>query len=326
MTLDRRNFMAGTATVAGVAIMAPYLSGGSANATSSVSGSQNKGYYRTKVGAIEVTSLLDGGMSLGDSLMLNTSPSVLSKAKEENFIKSGTNFPAYVNAFVVNTGKKIVLVDTGARGMAETLGHVSENLIAAGYSIDMIDEVIITHAHPDHTNGLLDIDGGMMFPKAKIKISAKELGYWFDKQAMASAGDKRQMFEIAQRNLKPYQDKGHIETFQDNANLGGGLSAVDLPGHTPGHSGVRVSDGKEQLLIWGDIVHVPALQFAHPEASIAFDVDVEAARMTRSRIFDEVFSDKLRVAGMHLCFPAIGNLAKRGEGYNFIPQMWETAL
>lgn len=322
MSLNRRNFLAGSAMAAGVAVASPYLSG-KAMAGPPVSSAGNVGYYRTKVGDIEVTSLLDGGMTLGDSLMLNVKDSDLEKAREDNFIKAGKEFPAYVNAFVINTGKKLVLVDTGARGMAETLGHVSNNLIAAGYSADMIDEVIITHAHPDHTNGLLGASGAMAFPKAKVKIAAKELAYWFDDKAMSAAGEKKQMFDIARANLKPYQDKGHIETFQSGADLGGGVSMVDLPGHTPGHSGVRVSDGAAQMLIWGDIVHVPALQFAHPEASIAFDVDVEGARASRQKIMAQAAHDKIRVAGMHLCFPAIGHVAKRGNGYDFIPQMWE---
>lgn len=322
MSVNRRDFLVGGLMTAGVAVAAPYV-GCVANAAVPVVARANPGHYRAKVGGYEVISLLDGGMTLGDSLMLNASAEMLASAKEENFIKAGKDFPAYVNAFLIDTGKKRVLVDTGARGMAETLGHVSENLLAAGYNADLIDEVIITHAHPDHTNGLLNSAGGMAFPKAKVKIAAKELAYWFDDGAMNAAGDKKQMFDIARANLKPYQDKAQIETFQSNADLGGGISTVDLPGHTPGHSGVRVSDGKEQMLIWGDIVHVPALQFAHPQASIVFDVDVEAARASRQKIMAQAAHDRICVAGMHLCFPAMGHVAKRGSGYDFIPQMWE---
>jgi len=136
---------------------------------------------------------------------------------------------------------------------------------------------------------------------------------------MTAMTDKKQMFEIARKNLNPYQAAGHVETFQSNANLGGGLSIVDLAGHTPGHSGVRISDGKDQLLIWGDVVHVPSLQFAHPD-------DIEVARAARKKIFDEVSSDRIRIAGMHLCFPAIGHVGKNGRGYEFVPQMWENII
>lgn len=322
MKLDRRDFIIGGAVVAGVAAVAPYIHTKTASAQGAAS-TQVAGYYRTKVGSIEVTSLLDGGMTLGDSLMLNTNPSDLAKAKEDNFLKAGSEFPAYVNGFVINTGKKIFLVDTGARGMAESLGRLSNNLSAAGYAPDSIDEVILTHAHPDHTNGLLDTMGAMVFPEAKIRIAAAELAFWFDDQTKTSKPDMAPMVDIVRANLKPYQDKGHIQTFQSNTNFGGGVSAVDLSGHTPGHSGVRVSEGDDQLLIWGDIVHVPALQFEHPEASIAFDVDIEKARASRKKLFDEVATDRIRIAGMHLTFPGIGYLARRGQGYDFIPQAWE---
>lgn len=325
MNMNRRHFLTASATVAGVAAISPYIR--PANASVPATGDfKNVGFYRTKVGAIEVTSLLDGEMALGDSLMLNTNAKDLADAKQNNFIKQGTEFPAYVNAFVVNTGKKLTLIDTGAKGMAQTLGHVSINLSAAGYSVDMIDEVIITHAHPDHTNGLVDENGGMMFPNAKIKISSNEFAFWFDDVKMNAAGEKKQMFEIARKNLGPYKAKDHIEIFQPNKDFGGGLTPVDLSGHTPGHTGVRISDGDDQLLIWGDIVHVPALQFKHPEASINFDVDAEAARATRFKIFDEVAKDKIRVAGMHLSFPGSGYLAKEKSGYTFVPQAWETSF
>ncbi len=325
MKLDRRNFMIGSAMAAGVAAVSPYIHIKPANAQTAAS-TQVPGYYRTKVGNIEVTSLLDGGMRLGDSLMIGTNPSTLAKAKEDNFIKAGPDFPAYVNGFVINTGKKIILVDTGARGMSAGLGQLAGNLSAAGYSADRVDEVILTHAHPDHTNGLLDAAGAMMFPNAKVRISANELAFWFDEQTKTDKPDMVPMVDIARANLKPYQDKGHIQTFQSNSNFGDGVSAVELSGHTPGHSGVRVSDGNDQLLIWGDIVHIPALQFAHPDASIAFDVDAEKARASRKKLFDEVATDRIRIAGMHLTFPGFGHLSRRDKGYDFIPQAWEMGV
>lgn len=307
---------------AGVIAAAPYITS-KAMAAQPVSSTKNAGFYRTKVGDIEVISLLDGGMTLSDSLMVNTNAGEIRQSKKDNVIRTDSDFPAFVNAFVINTGKKITMVDTGAKGMAESLGHVSDNLLAAGLSGDMIDEIIITHAHPDHTNGLVDANGGMMFPNAKIKISAAELAFWFSDENMNAMVDKKQMFELARKNLGPYQSRKNIETFQSNTDFGGGISAVDLAGHTPGHSGVRISNGKEQILIWGDIVHVPALQFAHPKAGIAFDVDVQKAQKTRLKIFDEVEADKIRVAGMHLSFPGLGHLVKRGAGYDFVPQIWE---
>lgn len=100
------------------------------------------------------------------------------------------------------------------------------------------------------------------------------------------------------------------------------------PGHTPGHTGYRVASGAEELLIWGDIVHAPSLQFARPDRSIAFDVDLAAAAATRVRMSDATASDRTLVAGMHLDFPAFGHVRRdtRPASYRFVPLPWQTAL
>jgi glyoxylase-like metal-dependent hydrolase (beta-lactamase superfamily II) len=324
MKLDRRDFMIGGGVVAAGMALAPVMSAGPAYACPPKAGEQNAGYYKTKVGSKDVFCLLDGGMEIADELMLGAKGDDLPKARDENFIRKGKSFPAYVNAFFVKDGKKLTLIDTGAAGMAPTLGLVKTNLHRTGIEFGDVDQVILTHAHPDHTNGLLNKDGQIAFPKAKIRIHEQELSFWFDDEKMNGAGDKKQMFEIARKNLSPYKEKGQIETFRDKTDFGGGLSSVFLPGHTPGHSGVRISDGKDQLLIFGDIIHVPAVQFARPDIAIAFDVDPETAKKTRAKILDEVTSDRVRIAGMHLVFPGAGHVAKQGAGYRYVPQAWES--
>lgn len=324
--MDRRNFMVGSGVVAAGIALAPALNITSAQAAAPKGDKQAPGYYRTKVGSIEVISLLDGGMTLGDELMLKTDTATLAAAREKSFIKADKNFPAYVNGYVINTGKKVTLVDTGAKGFAPTLGNLQSNLNSAGIGVEQVDEIVLTHAHPDHTNGLLDDKGGRAYRQAKLRLSENELNYWFSDEKMAALPEKKMMFELARKNIGPYKDAGQVETFKLGADLGGGVHSLSLPGHTPGHTGLRISDGSEQFLIWADLVHVPALQFEHPEISISFDTDPEMAKATRSKIFAEVTADKLRVAGMHLAFPGIGHVEKRGSGYAFVPQLWETGV
>lgn len=321
--IDRRNFIIGAGAVAaGSALLQGGLSIKTAQAAPS--GSQVPGYYRTKVGNITVTSLLDGGMQLPQEILTGATPEDIAAAKEKNFISDGTTFPAYLNAFLINTGSRLILVDTGGAGYGPALGNLVSNLAAAGVTPDDIDDVILTHAHPDHASGLLDSGGMRVFKKANLRISKPELEFWYD--TSKENGKTKDIFAGARHNLDAYRNSGQIETFSMGATLGNGIDSVALPGHTPGHSGIRITDGNDQLLIWADLVHIPAIQFDNPSQTLAFDVDEDLARKTRLSAFDEIATDKIRIAGMHLCFPGIGHLAKRGTGYEFVPQIFETAV
>lgn len=326
MSIDRRDFIVGAGVIAAASALAPALSVKSAQAGLPQAGAQAPGFYRTKIGKIEVTSLLDGGMALSQDLLINAKDEDVEKAREDNFLPKGKEFPAYVNGFAINTGKKIILVDTGAKGFAPTLGNLEKNLATSGIAADAVDEIIITHAHPDHTNGLLTDAGTPAFANAVLRIAGAELDFWFSEENSAAMPDKKQMFDLARKNLGPYKEAGMIETFKGNADFGGGVSAVPLFGHTPGHSGVRIASGREELILWGDIVHVPAVQFAHPGVSISFDVDPAAAQETRAKILLQAAADRTLIGGMHLAFPALGHVAINGAGFEFVPLPWETSL
>lgn len=325
--VDRRDFMIGAGLVAGGVALKPALDIKVAQAAPR--GEQVPGFYRTQVGSYQVTALLDGGTEFSDDLFTSVGgrKEDLHAAKERNYLDSAKAFPGFVNGFLVNTGTRMVLIDTGAGGnMGPTAGKLEKNLAAAGVSADQIDDVILTHGHPDHAGGLLNASGMKVFGRANIRIAKDDLDFWYNEEARKRLYEKAQMFDIAKKLLGPYRDAGQIKTFAPGNDIGNGISSVALPGHTPGHSGVRISDGNQQLLIWGDIVHLPAVQFANPEQSIGYDIDPDKARATRKKIFDEVATDKIRVAGMHLCFPGIGHVAKRGAGYEFVPQIFETTL
>jgi len=324
MTMNRRVFMQGVGLAAGVAATAPLTRFAAATSPPvKVAGQQVPGIYRTQVGSIEVAAILDGGMELGLDLFKVSSVAAAESLQQEAFQSPGP-VKAYVNTFVINTGKKLILVDTGAASMAPTLGKLQQNLQAAGYAAADFSEIYLTHGHIDHVSGLVDAAGKAVFPQAQIRIHETELQHWYDDAAQAQAPEgAKGLFAAARKALDPYKTAGQIKTFKASEDLGQGVHVVDLAGHTPGHSGFRVTDGTDQLVLWGDIVHAPVLQFRHPDWSVAFDVDAAKALETRNKILAEVTADRVRVAGAHHVFPAFGNIAKAAEGYAFVPQVWE---
>ena len=180
--------------------------------------------------------------------------------------------------------------------------------------------------HPDHSAGLTNMATGQKnFPNAELVMHENEAKHWFDDAAMARGNEREQklFFKAGREQVEPYRKQWRL--FQ-KGEVFPGVTAMPLPGHTPGHTGYMVSSGNAQMLIWGDIVHVPEVQTARPEACMVFDSDATQAEATRRRIFDVVATDKMLVTGMHLHFPGFTRLIKSGTGYRLIPAAWEQGL
>lgn len=229
-----------------------------------------------------------------------------------------------LNAFLVTgPGRKPLLIDTGFGGFGgDTLGRAPQALAAAGVTPEEIETVLLTHLHPDHAGGLL-AEGKAAYPNAELVLHEAEAAHWLGEGVLARAPDgAKPYFEIAQKAVAPYG--GRLRR-HSGGEVAPGITAVPLPGHTPGHTAFRISSGGKTLLMWTDIVHLPAIQFKNPEAGVAFDVDGEQARTVRKRVFEEVASDRSFVAGSHLEFPALGYVVRDGAGYAFVPELWVAA-
>jgi len=217
-----------------------------------------------------------------------------------------------------------ILVDAGMGNSAgPTLGWLPNSLAMAGVAPAEIDLILITHLHPDHCFGLLDENGRAVFPNARLAMHRDEHEFWFKADGEARAPDTlKPYFDQVRASAEPYRDR--ITFFRDGE-VAPGVTAVPLAGHTPGHSGFKISSGGEEIFLWADIIHMPAIQPALPDAGVIHDVDPIAAAATRRRVFAEVAAGNQLVAGCHLEFPSVARLALDGEAYRLIPEFWPHA-
>lgn len=287
---------------------------------------QVPGIYRTSVGAFEITCLLDGYFDLDMAMFPTADPQEIAS------IHAAANLPAKsvqlsVNAFLVNTGSQMVLVDAGtSTSMMATLGRLESNLRAAGIENSAIDTVLITHMHPDHINGITKPSGEAAFPNAQIYIGKIEWDYWTDPARLDNANEHiKTVIQMNNHAIKPYQDAGRITLFDidSQSDLIPGIRAWLTPGHTPGHVSFLVEDGGEQLLIWGDVLHLLPLQLIHPEWHFMIDSDPVQSGETRKTLFAELARRKLRIAGAHVPYPGLGYVVDDASGYRFIQDRWD---
>lgn len=281
---------------------------------------QIPGVYHRKIGDIIVTTISDGYLDGNLEVMRNVDVEKARQLLQDAFRPARRTS---VNTFLIHSKGRTAIVDTGSGNYLQpTAGHVQRNLAAAGIDPKSIDTVLLTHMHPDHSAGLTDMsDGQRLFPNAELVMHENELAHWFDDGAMAKVDERsRQLyFGAGREQVAPYKDRTRLfrqgEVFP-------GVTAVPSLGHTPGHTAYLIASDNDQLMIWGDTVHVPEVQTAFPEAGMAFDTDLAAAAASRKRMFDRVSADGILIAGMHLHFPAFSRLARRGDAYALYPEAW----
>ena len=268
-----------------------------------------------KIGDIEMTALSDGPFPATLDTLLD-----FDRDEAQRLIgkPAGTPFFLPVNSYLITLGNKRVLVDTGCGPtMGPQLGQLPCRLREVGVAPDAIDMILLTHIHPDHAMGLVDAAGAALYPNAELIVHEVEANFWLGQERAVGATERiRRNIGKARHATAAYRER--LRTVRDGEVLPG-VSAMLLSGHTPGHTGWIVHSGRDSVLIWGDVVHIPAIQVARPEAAFEYDVDPQAARATRARTFDMVCADRLCVAGAHLDFPGLGTIVRTGARYRFEP-------
>jgi glyoxylase-like metal-dependent hydrolase (beta-lactamase superfamily II) len=318
--LTRRALMAGSAMAALTARTEP------AAAEAPPADKAVPGIFRYKVGAYELTALYDGIWYRPITDQFIKAPfAEVERALDQAFMphdKLATPF----TTLIVNTGKKLVLIDTGTGGqIASSAGALRDNLAAAGIDPKAVDQIVISHFHPDHINGIKDKDNALIFPNAEIMVPEPEWAYWMDDGNMnAAEADLKLTFRNQRRIFSDIA--GQVTRFAPGKEVAPGIETLAAAGHTPGHTVFAIHSGGQSLLVLGDTAQHPAVFARHPDWEAAFDIDGSAAVATRKRIFDRAAANRMLVTGYHFPFPACGHLIKTATGYEHVPVEWQPNL
>jgi len=323
MSMTRRTVLAAAPAAA---LGGPALAQQPASVQTAAPSQQVPGFYRYKVGDIEVTAIHDGFAPRPlDGLVRNADLSDVKEAMADAFLPTDV-LPITFTTLALKTGGRLVLIDTGnGDSGAPTTGRWMANFKAAGFDPAQVNTIIISHFHPDHINGLRLKDGTAVFPNAEVMVAAPEWAFWMDDGKMAQAPDAlKGNFQNVRRVFGPMAKD--VKQYGAGKELAPGVTAVAAPGHTPGHTAYTVSSGNGKLLVASDITNHPALFARNPDWQAVFDMDGNQARETRRKMLDMAATERTQVSFYHAPFPATGHIAKAGSGFEFVPVQWTQVL
>ena len=329
MKLTRRHVLTGAAGIAA----APLLPALPADAAAPMADKQAPSFYRYKVGDVQVTVVSDGvnNFALGDTFVLNAKKDDINAALEKAYLPKD-KISIQFGPLVVNTGGKLVVIDTGngPNGFAASKGangQFAANLAAAGIDAKSVDMVVISHFHGDHINGLLTADNASAFPNAEVLVPAVEWKYFMDDGEMGKQTSERMKGVFA--NARRVFDAGlkkKVTPYEWGKDVAPGIATVATAGHTPGHTSYVISSGSGKVFVQSDVTNIPYLFAANPGWHAFFDQDPVMAEAARRKTYDILVADKMQVQGFHYPFPGLARVEKAEAGYRVVPAPWSPTL
>lgn len=280
-------------------------------------------FHRFKVGSIECVAVNDGTAMLDGvqpTFAGKASKDELNAALDKAFHPRDRAMLEF-NAVALKLGADWVLVDCGYGNAAGPgMGRIQSNLAAAGIAPEAVSAIIISHAHGDHINGVLNKDGSLAYPKARYFLSKVEHDFWTGNPDLSKVGfsdaQKKDFIAGAQKHIAAIKPKA--ELIDATSKVFPQLAFEATPGHTPGHISMRLHDGNEELFILADAAHNHVAMFADPSWGPIFDTDPDVATATRVRLWDRLSSDRMKVMAFHLPWPGLGHVRRDGKGYEWV--------
>ena len=327
--ISRRRLMTASGALLAMPIAAALPS--AAHAAAPLLGNAQPTHYRFKLGAFEVTNILDAGAMIDGPWPIvgeNRPAEEVEQLMQENLLPPKKFQPGFTPT-IVNTGREVVLFDTGngAGGFVPRPygGWLAEKLSTAGFSADQIDIVVLSHCHPDHIGGVLE-GGKPLFPNARYVVGAVEYDFWAKSDRLSAAPDSNEFksAKLFQASLVPFASR--ITFLKPGEDVVTGIRAVEAFGHTPGHLAFLIESAGKLALFWGDCAHHEVASLARPEWHASFDMDKEKGAATRKRIYDMAATERFAVIGYHTSFPSLGFVARSGTAYRWLPATYQLNL
>lgn len=325
MDFTRRHMLAAGAATAAVPAL-PAIPALAQQAAAAAPATQAPGWFRHKVGDITVTAIGDGFVQRPlDGFVRNASTEEVGKALAAQGLPPSHIRVPYTS-LVVSNGSRVILLDSGNGQFAPgpNSGQWMANFRAAGFTPEAVTDVVLSHFHGDHINGLRNKDGEAVFKNAQVLVPEGEWTFWMDEARMNNAPDAMKgAFQNVRRVFSPFKD---VTRFAWDKEVAPGVTSVRADGHSPGHTTFLIASGAGSMMYVADVTNTPILFARNPEWQVMFDMDAAKAIETRKRILDMTSADRIRTAFYHGPFPSVGQISRDGGGYRLDLLPWQDAL